>query len=571
MITCQKALMINLLQASILSAVPILISAYALSTDELHFIEVFDLSGSIGALSVAVFLAILSPLKAPQDRPIDRFIWGLSLSHVFIFLVCVSATIHLSNKPNDIGPIIAYSICGYIFSVIFFLLAINYERVQRTTAYSFQFKANQSFLICSGTILSSLIFPILFIFTLSSDANLPLLNPVALIEALDVQLIPNIYILSISLVSVAGVWGTSILLYKKNQSRQDANFFIDIFLSIYAINSNFFIIYALFTAPNLSQFLEGCWSNALTFIFVYIVCFLKPKIKLNFKFSAGFGRKFYKAIFAFVIGSVGYFSFKAIVPASVMIFPLIGLVLMAGFLAYVASLELQIQKRTAEINLERKKSDALLANILPKYVINDLKNKGFSEPRSLKNIAVMFTDFVGFTTISQQISAPKLISELNEIFTEFDKITESFSSERIKTIGDAYMCVSGLQKSEQSPQQNLIEIAFQMIKFLQRRNLSNDVRWELRVGIASGDSIGGIVGKTKYLFDLFGDAVNTAARMESYSEPQSVNIDENTYLSLCENPRFHFTKRSVIFVKGKGNMQMYFVRKSKNNIQSPEN
>ena len=120
MITRQKALMINLLQASILSAVPILISAYALSTDELHFTEVFDLSGSIGALSVAVFLAILSPLKAPQDRPIDRFIWGLSLSHVFIFLVCVSATIHLSNKPNDIGPIIAYSICGYIFSVIFF-------------------------------------------------------------------------------------------------------------------------------------------------------------------------------------------------------------------------------------------------------------------------------------------------------------------------------------------------------------------------------------------------------------------------------------------------------------------
>ena len=571
MITHQKALMINLLQASILCSVPILVSAFALSAKELNFTEVFDLSGSIGALSVAVFLAILSPLKTPQDRPIDKFIWGLSLSHVFIFLVCVSATIHLANRPNDIGPIIAYSICGYIFSVILFLLAINYERVRRTTAYSFQFKANHSFLICSGTILSSLIFPVLFIFTLSSDADLPLLNPVALIEALDVQLIPNIYILAVSLISVAGFGVTSVLLVKKNQSMQDASFFIDIFLAIYAINSNFFVIYALFTAPNLSQFLEGCWSNALTFIFVYIVCFLAPKIKFNFKFSANLRKRFYKAIFAFFIGSVGYFSFKAIVPASVMIFPLVGLVLMASFLAYVAGLELQIQKRTAEINLERKKSDALLANILPKYVINDLKNKGFSEPRSLKNIAVMFTDFVGFTTISQQISAPKLISELNEIFTEFDKITESFSSERIKTIGDAYMCVSGLQKSEQSPQQNLTEIAFKMIKFLKMRNLSNDVQWELRVGIASGDSIGGIVGKTKYLFDLFGDAVNTAARMEHYSEPHSINIDENTYLSLCKNPKFHFTKRSVIFVKGKGNMQMYFIREAKKHTQSPEN
>ena len=187
MFTRQKALMINLLQASVLCAVPILISAYALSTEELNFIEVFDLSGSIGALSVAVFLAILSPLKAPQDRPIDKLIWGLSLSHIFIFLVCVSATIHLSNRPNDIGPIIAYSICGYIFSVIFFLLAINFERGQQTTAYSFQFKANHSFLICSGTILSSLIFPVLFIFTLSRDANLPLINPDALIETLDDQ------------------------------------------------------------------------------------------------------------------------------------------------------------------------------------------------------------------------------------------------------------------------------------------------------------------------------------------------------------------------------------------------
>ena len=562
-----KNLMVNFLQASLLCAVPILISAYALSTEQLTFIEVFDLSGSIGALSVAVFLAILSPLKDPQDRLIDKFIWGLSLSHIFIFLVCVSATIHLANRPNDIGPIIAYSICGYIFSLIFFLLALNYERVRQTTAISFKLKANHSFLICSGTILSSVVFPVLFIFTLNSDANLPLFSPIALIEALDVELIPNIYILTISLISVAGFAGASALVYKKNQFKQNVDFFIDIFLAIYAINSNFFIIFGLFTAPNLGKFLEGSWSNALTFMFIYFVCLLVPKIKFYFKTTRGLVITFYKITFAFFIGSVGYFSFKAVVPASVMIFPLVGLVLMAGFLAYVAGLELQIQKRTAEVTIEREKSDALLANILPKYVISDLKNKGFSEPRSLKNIAVMFTDFVGFTTIAQQISASKLISELNEIFTEFDKITESYSSERIKTIGDAYMCVSGLQTSEQGPQQNLTEIAMEMIKFLQTRNLSNDIQWKLRVGIASGDSIGGIVGKTKYLFDLFGDAVNTAARMESYSEPQSINVDEKTYFCLCENPRFHFTKRPIAFVKGKGDMQMYFVTESMKNIQ----
>ena len=139
MITHQKALKLNLLHASLLCAVPILVSAYTLSAKELKFIEVFDLFGSIGALSVAILLAILSPLKTPQDRPIYKFIWGLSLLHIFIFLVCVSATIHLANRPNDIGPIIAYSICGYIFSVILFLLVINYERLQQTTTYSFQF------------------------------------------------------------------------------------------------------------------------------------------------------------------------------------------------------------------------------------------------------------------------------------------------------------------------------------------------------------------------------------------------------------------------------------------------
>ena len=245
-----------------------------------------------------------------------------------------------------------------------------------------------------------------------------------------------------------------------------------------------------------------------------------------------------------------------------MIFPVLGVVIIAGFLAYVNNLESQILNRTAQINLERKKSDALLANILPKYVINDLKEKGFSEPRSLENISVMFTDFVGFTKISQEISATKLIEELNEIFSEFDRITESHASERIKTIGDAYMCVSGLEHSAQSPQRNLISIALRMIAFLENRNQQNELEWHLRLGIASGDSVAGIVGQTKYLFDLFGDAVNTAARMESYSEPQSINIDQKTYLALADAPDLLFIKRPITFVKGKGDMQMYFVTRA---------
>ena len=121
------------------------------------------------------------------------------------------------------------------------------------------------------------------------------------------------------------------------------------------------------------------------------------------------------------------------------------------------------------------------------------------------------------------------------------------------------MCVSGLERSARPPQRNLISIALQMIIFLENRNQQREIQWNLRLGIASGDTVAGIVGQTKYLFDLFGDAVNTAARMERYSEPQAINIDQKTYMALADEPDLIFTKRPITFVKGKGDMQMYFV------------
>ena len=545
-------------QALMIGLIPLAVSGYFLSNPDVSFLNIFDINGSLGAISVAAILAILNPVQNMQRRPVERFLWGLSLSHIFIFLICVSAAVTLANRPGDIGPIIAYSICGYIFSLVIYLLSTVFLEITRPGDQS----NSRSFLICSGTILSTLAYPPLFIFTLQADLNLPLFNPVALLRALDVRLTPDLFLFSISTGSFLIFLGLYAW-HNRGVSMQKSQVFLaHILLMIYAINANFYIIYALLTAANLAQFLQSCWSNAIGFIALYLGLYLLQT--LNFKSIASLQRARFMAKLglALAVGALAFFSFAAIVPASVMIFPVLGVFIIAGFLAYVNNLESQIINRTAQINLERKKSDALLANILPKYVINDLKEKGFSEPRSLENISVMFTDFVGFTKISQEISATKLIEELNEIFSEFDRITESHASERIKTIGDAYMCVSGLERSAQSPQRNLISIALRMIAFLENRNQQNELEWHLRLGIASGDSVAGIVGKTKYLFDLFGDAVNTAARMESYSEPQSINIDQKTYLALANAPDLTFIKRPITFVKGKGDMQMYFVTRA---------
>ena len=545
-------------QALIMGLIPLAVSGYFLSNPDVSFLNLFDINGSLGAISVAAILAILNPVQNMQRRPVERFLWGLSLSHIFIFLICVSAAVTLANRPGDIGPIIAYSICGYIFSLVIYLLSTVFLEITRPGDQS----NSRSFLICSGTILSTLAYPPLFIFTLQADLNLPLFNPVALLRALDVRLTPDLFLFSISTGSFLIFLGLYAW-HNRGVSMQKSQVFLaHILLMIYAINANFYIIYALLTAANLAQFLQSCWSNAIGFIALYLGLYLLQT--LNFKSIASLQRARFMAKLglALAVGALAFFSFAAIVPASVMIFPVLGVFIIAGFLAYVNNLESQIINRTAQINLERKKSDALLANILPKYVINDLKEKGFSEPRSLENISVMFTDFVGFTKISQEISATKLIEELNEIFSEFDRITESHASERIKTIGDAYMCVSGLERSAQSPQRNLISIALRMIAFLENRNQQNELEWHLRLGIASGDSVAGIVGQTKYLFDLFGDAVNTAARMESYSEPQSINIDQKTYLALANALDLTFIKRPITFVKGKGDMQMYFVTRA---------
>lgn len=220
-------------------------------------------------------------------------------------------------------------------------------------------------------------------------------------------------------------------------------------------------------------------------------------------------------------------------------------------------LERIVEQRTREIKLEKAKSDKLLLNILPQKVADDLKEHGFSEPQSFDNVSVFFSDVVEFTTLSKGVEAKHLIQELSDIFTNFDLIMERYNCQRIKTIGDAYLCVSGMPEPDPLHAQNLVNAALDVIAYLNKRNKSSVIQWNIRVGINSGSVVGGIVGVKKYLYDVFGDTINTASRMESNSEPMRINVSQSTW-DLIHND-FNSTPRGESLVKGKGAMHMYFV------------
>ena len=210
-----------------------------------------------------------------------------------------------------------------------------------------------------------------------------------------------------------------------------------------------------------------------------------------------------------------------------------------------------------ELVRQRRKTEQLLNNILPEKVISDLKEFGESKPDVFNNVSVLFSDFVGFTEMSSSARPELLISELSDIFTAFDDIMEQNSCERIKTIGDAYLAVCGMPKSNPDHAPSIIRSAIQMVEYLKERNSRSPLNWHCRIGIHSGPVVGGIVGIKKYIYDIFGDTVNTAARLEASSEAMKITISQKTY-NLAKN-EFSFIPRGEVNLKGKGEMQLYFV------------
>ncbi|MBL0105619.1 MAG: adenylate/guanylate cyclase domain-containing protein [Bacteroidetes bacterium] len=210
---------------------------------------------------------------------------------------------------------------------------------------------------------------------------------------------------------------------------------------------------------------------------------------------------------------------------------------------------------------EKKRSDELLLNILPEETAEELKATGTAKAKSFDMVTVMFTDFKNFTQASEKLTPEELVHEINYCYSEFDKIITKYNIEKIKTIGDSYMCAGGLPVTNATHPEDVIKAGLEMQDFIIRhkeeRIKLDQPYFDLRLGVHTGPVVAGIVGIKKFAYDIWGDTVNTASRMESSGAIGKVNISGTTYEIVKD--KFIFTHRGKIEAKNKGQIDMYFV------------
>ncbi len=221
----------------------------------------------------------------------------------------------------------------------------------------------------------------------------------------------------------------------------------------------------------------------------------------------------------------------------------------------------ELEQKNAQLEIEKNKTDELLQNILPYEIAEQLKNKGEVKAKKYRMVTIMFTDFKDFTKISSELEPEEIIKELGVYFKKFDEITEEHFIEKIKTIGDAYMCVGGLPLRNKSNPIDIVLAAMEIQRFMKDYNDLRKAKgytvWELRIGIHTGKVVAGVIGTKKFAYDIWGDAVNTASRLETAGEPGKINISGATYEYIKDY--FICTYRGKIPAKNKGEIDMYFV------------
>ncbi|HIK10692.1 MAG TPA: response regulator [Oscillatoriaceae cyanobacterium M33_DOE_052] len=220
-----------------------------------------------------------------------------------------------------------------------------------------------------------------------------------------------------------------------------------------------------------------------------------------------------------------------------------------------------LQNYLDKLKIEQQKSEDLLLNILPKQIAERLKEGQSTIADSFPNVSVLFADIVGFSKLATRVSPTQLVGMMNEVFSAFDYLADYYQLEKIKTIGDAYMVVAGLPVERSDHAEAIANIALDMQSSIDTINKNSSETFRIRIGINSGPVVAGVIGKKKFLYDLWGDTVNTASRMESHGLPGRIHVTQFTY-ELLED-KYIFEPRGEIEVKGKGKMYTYFLNDRK--------
>ena len=216
------------------------------------------------------------------------------------------------------------------------------------------------------------------------------------------------------------------------------------------------------------------------------------------------------------------------------------------------------------LDTQKAQIETLLSNILPTEVSRELQVTGEATPRYYESVTVLFTDFKGFTTIADSLSPQQVVAELSECFTTFDNITEKHGLEKIKTIGDAYMCAGGIPVVNTHHPVSMVKAAIEIVHYMRHKNLkrtmNGEVPWDIRIGIHTGPLVAGVVGRKKYAYDIWGSTVNIASRLESNGEPGQINVSAATYELIKDH--FDCSYRGKVFAKNVGDIDMYFVKET---------
>jgi class 3 adenylate cyclase len=232
--------------------------------------------------------------------------------------------------------------------------------------------------------------------------------------------------------------------------------------------------------------------------------------------------------------------------------------------------ELELRLAAKKLEAEKRRSEQLLLNILPLEVADELKNRGKVAPVNYESVSVLFTDFKGFTQLSEQLTPKELVDELDYCFSYFDEIIEKHNLEKLKTIGDSYMAAGGIPTLNTTHAIDTVLAALEIQAFMQQRQeqkmRNNSPYWEIRIGIHSGPLMAGVIGQKKFAYDVWGDTVNTASRMESSGVPGKINISQSTF-ELIKN-YFECDYRGKLPAKNKGELDMYLVKGIKHHFST---